>query len=93
MLLAGIQAEFGLDPRLKHSGVTVLGVASLHASGAIFKGVHEEHEVKKYKCETFVRFVCFVVRYDLLVDSDAWELCDGNFAQTAKLLRRVSIHG
>ena len=22
MLLAGIQAEFGLDPRLKHSGVT-----------------------------------------------------------------------
>ena len=26
MLLAGIQAEFGLDPRLKHSGVTVLGV-------------------------------------------------------------------
>jgi len=23
MLLAGIQAEFGLDPRLKHSGVTV----------------------------------------------------------------------
>ena len=25
MLLAGIQAEFGLDPRLKHSGVTILG--------------------------------------------------------------------
>jgi hypothetical protein len=24
MLLAGIQAEFGLDPRLKHSGVTIL---------------------------------------------------------------------
>jgi hypothetical protein len=24
-LLAGIQAEFGLDPRLKHSGVTILG--------------------------------------------------------------------
>jgi len=23
-LLAGIQAEFGLDPRLKHSGVTAL---------------------------------------------------------------------
>jgi hypothetical protein len=22
MLLAGIQADFGLDPRLKHSGVT-----------------------------------------------------------------------
>jgi hypothetical protein len=30
MLLAGIQAEFGLDPRLKHSGVTVLRL--------IFKG-------------------------------------------------------
>jgi hypothetical protein len=25
MLLAGIQAESGLDPRLKHSGVTVMG--------------------------------------------------------------------
>ena len=25
MLLAGIQAEFGLDPRLKNSGVTILG--------------------------------------------------------------------
>jgi len=25
MLLAGIQANFGLDPRLKHSGVTTLG--------------------------------------------------------------------
>ncbi len=25
MLLVGIQAEFGVDPRLKHSGVTVLG--------------------------------------------------------------------
>jgi hypothetical protein len=29
MFLAGIQAEFGLDPRLKHSGVTVLGEAPL----------------------------------------------------------------
>ena len=29
VLLAGIQAEFGLDPRLKHSGVTVLGVVPL----------------------------------------------------------------
>ena len=37
MLLAGIQAEFGLDPRLKHSGVTVLGVASLDPS-QIFEG-------------------------------------------------------
>ncbi|MCE3243335.1 MAG: hypothetical protein K0Q83_3842 [Deltaproteobacteria bacterium] len=25
MLVAGIQVEFGLDPRLKHSGVTILG--------------------------------------------------------------------
>jgi hypothetical protein len=25
MLLAGIQANFGLDPRLKHSGVTTWG--------------------------------------------------------------------
>jgi hypothetical protein len=25
MLLAGIQANFGLDPRLKHSGVTIWG--------------------------------------------------------------------
>ena len=30
MFSAGIQAEFGLDPRLKHSGVTVLGVAPVH---------------------------------------------------------------
>jgi hypothetical protein len=40
MLLAGIQAEVGLDPRLKHSGVTVLGVASLDPS-QIFEGEHE----------------------------------------------------
>ena len=26
-LLAGIQAKSGLDPRLKHSGVTIVGVA------------------------------------------------------------------
>jgi hypothetical protein len=44
MLLAGIQAKFGLDPRLKHSGVTVLGVASLPPV-AIFEGAHEGHEV------------------------------------------------
>jgi hypothetical protein len=29
---AEIQAEFGLDPRLKHSGVTILGVASLRSN-------------------------------------------------------------
>jgi hypothetical protein len=34
MLLAGIQVEFGLDPRLKHSGLTIWGVASLHLSRA-----------------------------------------------------------
>ena len=38
MLLAGIQAESGLDPRLKHSGVTVLE-SHLFAAAAIFKGV------------------------------------------------------
>jgi hypothetical protein len=43
MLLAGIQVEFGLDPRLKHSGVTVLGVASPDPT-AIFDGHHEGHE-------------------------------------------------
>ena len=48
MLLAGIQAEFGLDPRLKHSGVTVLGVASLDPS-QIFEGEHEAHEVYERK--------------------------------------------
>ena len=29
MLLAGIQAESGLDPRLKHSGVTIWELAPL----------------------------------------------------------------
>jgi hypothetical protein len=38
MLLAGIRAESGLDPRLKHSGVTVLE-SHLFAPAAIFKGV------------------------------------------------------
>ena len=49
MLLAGIQAESGLDPRLKHSGVTVL---ELHLFGpaAIFEGGHEVHEVYNRKC-------------------------------------------
>ena len=37
MLLAGIQAESGLDPRLKHSGVTVLG-SHLVAPAVIFEG-------------------------------------------------------
>jgi hypothetical protein len=37
MLLAGIQAESGLDPRLKHSGVTILE-SHLLAPATIFKG-------------------------------------------------------
>jgi hypothetical protein len=46
MLLAGIQAEFGLDPRLKHSGVTILGKSHLFTSAAIFEGGHEEDDKK-----------------------------------------------
>ncbi len=30
ILLAGIQPEFGLDPRLRHSGVTILGSRIFH---------------------------------------------------------------
>ena len=41
MLLAGIQAEFGLDPRLKHSGVAVLGVASLDPSQIFERGTKD----------------------------------------------------
>jgi hypothetical protein len=64
MLLAGIQAESGLDPRLKHSGVTVLE-SHLFVPAAIFKEGHEEHEVKSLKISisrSFVAFVIFVVR-------------------------------
>jgi hypothetical protein len=43
MLLAGIQAESGLDPRLKHSGVTILE-SPLFCRAAIFEGAHEGHE-------------------------------------------------
>jgi len=42
MLLPGIQRP-ELDPRLKHSGVTVLGVASLDPS-QIFEGEREGQE-------------------------------------------------
>ena len=42
MFLAGIQAKFGLDPRLKHSGVTVLGVAHLLTPTAILVGEQDE---------------------------------------------------
>src|SRR3970040_681630 len=46
MLLAGIQGKPELDPRLKHSGVTPLGVASLRPTRQIFEGGHEAHEVR-----------------------------------------------
>jgi hypothetical protein len=49
MLLAGIQAEFGPDRRLKHSGVTVLGVASLDPSRN-FRRRHEGHEGFRRVC-------------------------------------------
>jgi hypothetical protein len=46
MLLAGIQAEFGLDPRLKHSGVTI-GESHFVAPAAIYEGGHIDHKFKK----------------------------------------------
>ena len=52
MLSAGIQAEFGLDPRLKHSGVTGLE-SHLFAPAAIFEGGREEHEVKRFESINF----------------------------------------
>jgi hypothetical protein len=61
MLLAGIQAESGLDPRLKHSGVTILE-SPLFCRAAIFKGGYEEHEVKRKLFQAFVTFETFVVR-------------------------------
>jgi hypothetical protein len=64
MLLAGIQAESGLDPRLKHSGVTVLE-SHLFALAAIFEGAHEGHEGfgKYFEFLNFVLFVAFVVQH------------------------------
>jgi hypothetical protein len=47
VLLAGIQAEFGLDPRLRHSGVTFVGVA--------FPSIPREQNF-------FVSFALFVVK-------------------------------
>ncbi len=43
MLLAGIQAEFGLDPRLKHSGVTIL--VAPHQLSRNFRRRREGHAV------------------------------------------------
>jgi hypothetical protein len=42
---AGIQAESGLDPRLKHSGVRVCE-SHLVTPSVIFEGGHEEHGKK-----------------------------------------------
>ena len=43
MLLAAIQVESGLDPRLKHSGVTVLE-SHRFTPAAIYEGEHEGHK-------------------------------------------------
>ena len=64
MLLAGIQGKSELDPRLKHSGVTPLGVASLHPQPPIFKGGHEGF---KYLFFYFVLFVTSVVKSPVLL--------------------------
>ena len=45
MFLAGIQAEFELDPRLKHSGVTVFAVVRSIQPGGIFKAPIHDHEL------------------------------------------------
>jgi hypothetical protein len=54
MLLAGIQAESGLDPRLKHSGVTVLE-SHVFARAVIFEGGHEDDEGLANNVLNFVR--------------------------------------
>jgi hypothetical protein len=59
MLLAGIQAEFGLDPRLKHSGVTILE-SHLFARAVIFEGEREGHE-EEIEVEIFIPHVFFVL--------------------------------
>ena len=46
MLLAGIQAKSGLDPRLKHSGVTIWELAPLSAD-LIFEGGAKDAKVRK----------------------------------------------
>ena len=77
MLLAGIQGKSELDPRLKHSRVTPLGVASLHPQLPIFKGAHEGpllHSPPRSAGEErgggFVLFVTFVVNLFVL-----WSCC------------------
>ena len=64
MHLAGIHGNFGLDPRLKRSGVTCWELLFLDPSPN-FQGTHEEHEVRNSKIsisESFVYFVRFVVK-------------------------------
>jgi hypothetical protein len=71
MLLAGIQAEFGLDSRLKHSGVTSSVVASLHLRQNFRRSAHPDIgpvQLAKFRFEmqiiiTFVYFVRFMVSY------------------------------
>jgi hypothetical protein len=62
MLLAGIQAESGLDPRLKHSGVTILE-SHLFARAVIFKREHEGHGDRKFLILNRVFCVSFDVIY------------------------------
>jgi uncharacterized membrane protein len=61
MLLAGIQAEFGLDPRLKHSGVTVFG-SRISYLAAIFEGAHEGFGIDIFEFLNFVLFATFVLK-------------------------------
>jgi hypothetical protein len=62
MLLAGAQAEFGLDP--PKFGGDDLGESHLFTAAAIFEGGRKEHEVKNNKSfvVSFVYFVRFVMR-------------------------------
>ena len=57
MLLAGIQAEFGLDPRLKHSGVTILRSRIFHLNRNR-RGTTKDSDIHWFY---FVLFVIFVV--------------------------------
>jgi len=58
MLLAGIQAEFRLDPRLKHSGVTVFR----HIQLSVISKRERMREDQNLFLENFVQFVSFVMK-------------------------------
>jgi hypothetical protein len=62
MLLAGIQAEFGLDPRLQHSGATVWEWPLL-IPAAIFEEAHGGFVTFIFL--NFVLFATFVVQFVL----------------------------